>query len=64
MGEHIVTVSISKSPLEELCPTEARMDACFYGGSILLDGMHVPSFSVCLLPPIMVAFVNCLQVRR
>eukprot|EP00958_Prasinococcus_capsulatus_P022822 scaffold3261_cov349-Prasinococcus_capsulatus_cf.AAC.2 len=34
LGDHVVEMSIAKSPLESLCPADDRLKTCFYGGSI------------------------------
>ena len=37
LGDHVIEMSIAKSPLENLCPTEDRLKTCFFGGSIKVD---------------------------
>ena len=37
LGEHTIEMSIAKSPLEALCPSEDRLQTCFFGGSIKVD---------------------------
>lgn len=37
LGDHVIEMSIGKSPLENLCPTEDRLKTCFFGGSIKVD---------------------------
>eukprot|EP00958_Prasinococcus_capsulatus_P022821 scaffold3261_cov349-Prasinococcus_capsulatus_cf.AAC.1 len=37
LGEHVIEMSIAKSPLESLCPAEDRLKTCFMGGSIKVD---------------------------
>eukprot|EP00958_Prasinococcus_capsulatus_P013026 scaffold1318_cov388-Prasinococcus_capsulatus_cf.AAC.47 len=41
LGKDIVTASIAKSSLESFCPTNNRLEACFYGGSIQINGEDV-----------------------
>mmetsp|Transcript_11120 Transcript_11120/g.40765 ORF Transcript_11120/g.40765 Transcript_11120/m.40765 type:complete len:318 (-) Transcript_11120:182-1135(-) len=41
LGDHVVEMSIAKSPLESLCPADDRLKTCFYGGSIKVDGDDV-----------------------
>ena len=41
LGNTKITVSIAKSSLEELCPQEERLSACFFGGSVAINGEDV-----------------------
>ena len=38
IGTSVVEVSIGTSPMESLCPAQERMSACFFGGSVRLNG--------------------------
>ena len=38
LGSAVVEVTIDRSPLESLCPAQQRMSACFFGGSVRLNG--------------------------
>lgn len=38
LGESLIEATIGASPLEALCPVEHRLDTCFFGGSVRLNG--------------------------